>query len=60
MLGGAWFTEYFGDPDTCNVSDLEETAIKASAKQLGITEDPVRVISRLQKVDHLLNVLNCD
>ena len=63
MMGGAWFREHFGDPDSCKLSDLEEIAIKSTAKQLGITDDPARVMTKLQKVDthqnynhHLHNV----
>ena len=50
MMGGAWFDEYFGNPDNCDISEMEDIAVTTVRDHLGIKEEPFRVISRLQKV----------
>ncbi|KAK2156901.1 hypothetical protein LSH36_202g03036 [Paralvinella palmiformis] len=49
MLGGAWFEEYFGNPDNCDLDLLGEVAVTAVKQQLRVDMRPSRIIIRLQK-----------
>ena len=50
MMGGAWFEEFFGDPDQCDPDHIAKVAVEETKQQLNITEEPVRVISTVHKV----------
>ena len=50
MMGGAWFTELFGEPGQCDVSVFEEAAIKAVAEQLKVTSQPSKALVKVHKV----------
>lgn len=49
-MGGAWFTESFGDIDKCNVDNIVDTAVKTVAEHLNVQERPFRVIPHVHKV----------
>uniref|UniRef100_A0A3Q3VYM4 Protoporphyrinogen oxidase n=1 Tax=Mola mola TaxID=94237 RepID=A0A3Q3VYM4_MOLML len=49
MMGGAWFDEVFGDPDTVMKEALLETATRAVQCQLGVTTEPSWSWVALQK-----------
>ena len=50
MMGGAWFEEMFGDQDTVDIGQFAGIAVEAIGQQLGITEDPIKTETFLQKV----------
>ena len=50
MMGGAWFTESFGDVDTCSVDAIADLAVRTAADHLHIHERPFRVIPHVHKV----------
>lgn len=47
MLGGSWFRELFGDPQTVKTETLEQAALESIAEQLKITKDPLQVTTTL-------------
>ncbi|XP_063001963.1 protoporphyrinogen oxidase [Elgaria multicarinata webbii] len=49
MLGGAWFTPSFGDPDTVSHAVLLSRAQAAVQNHLGISAEPSRSIVKVQK-----------
>jgi hypothetical protein len=49
-MGGAWFSESFGDVDKCNIDAIVDTAVKTVADHLHINERPFRVIPHVHKV----------
>ena len=54
MMGGAWFEEYFGEPDRCDLDVLAQAAKDAVRDQLRIHTPPCRTIVNLQKVSKCL------
>jgi len=50
MLGGHWFSELFGDPDTADPSTITRTALDTLRDHLGICQTPSFTITRIQKV----------
>ena len=53
MLGGHWFSELFGDPDTADPSTITRTALDTLRDHLGIHQTPSLTITRIQKVLHV-------
>ena len=49
-MGGSWFEELFGDPETIKASTLSDIALKSLNAQLGISSDPLDCIASIQKV----------
>ncbi|XP_011405872.1 PREDICTED: protoporphyrinogen oxidase-like [Amphimedon queenslandica] len=49
MMGGEWFQELFGDPETIRSSTLSDIALKSLHTQLGISSDPLDCIATIQK-----------
>lgn len=49
-MGGEWFQEFFGDPETIRSSTLSDIALKSLHTQLGISSDPLDCIATIQKV----------
>ena len=58
-MGGAWFEDSFGDPDSCDVDKIVELAVKTVSDQLFIHERPYRIFSNIQKVDKYLIFCTC-
>lgn len=50
MLGGAWFTQAFGDPAAVTPATLLQRAQAAAQEQLGLAVAPARSIVRVQQV----------
>ena len=49
MMGGHWFQEHCGHPDTVTSDTLKDTAIEEVGKILGITQEPVHSVASLQR-----------
>ncbi|CAH1781708.1 unnamed protein product [Owenia fusiformis] len=49
MMGGAWFRQLFGDPETANLDTFTDLALEAVREQMGITADPSEVCTTLQR-----------
>ena len=49
-MGGEWFRELFGDPDTVKIDTLTNAALESLHHQLGIKQDPLDFNITLQKV----------
>lgn len=49
-MGGEWFEELFGNPNTVDTSTISTAALKALHTQLGITKDPTDCIVNVHKV----------
>ncbi|XP_041036592.1 protoporphyrinogen oxidase isoform X2 [Carcharodon carcharias] len=49
MMGGSWFQEAFGDPETVAQDDLLQRATQAVQNHLGITQKPLKTIIKVQK-----------
>ncbi|ESO07106.1 hypothetical protein HELRODRAFT_110634 [Helobdella robusta] len=49
MMGGAWFEECFGSPETADKCKFEEMALKAVSEQLSIKQRPEMVVVNVQK-----------
>ncbi|XP_059498843.1 protoporphyrinogen oxidase isoform X2 [Stegostoma tigrinum] len=49
MMGGSWFQEAFGDPDTVPQDHLLQRATETVRSHLGVTQTPLRAIIRVQK-----------
>ncbi|XP_078392977.1 protoporphyrinogen oxidase-like [Cetorhinus maximus] len=49
MMGGSWFQEAFGDPETVPQDDLLQRATEAVQNHLGITQKPLKTIIKVQK-----------
>ena len=50
MLGGHWFSELFGDPDTADPSTITRTALDTLRDHLGIRQTPSLTVTRVHKV----------
>jgi len=50
MLGGAWFSECFGDVDCCDIDYIVDTAVNVVTGHLHIHEKPAVVIPHILKV----------
>ncbi|XP_072354405.1 protoporphyrinogen oxidase-like isoform X1 [Scyliorhinus torazame] len=49
MMGGSWFQESFGDPDTVPQGHLLQRALDTVQNHLGITQKPLQSISKVHK-----------
>uniref|UniRef100_UPI00398F10A2 protoporphyrinogen oxidase isoform X2 n=1 Tax=Pristiophorus japonicus TaxID=55135 RepID=UPI00398F10A2 len=49
MLGGSWFREAFGDPDSVPHDHLLQRATETLRDHLGVTERPLRTIVKVHK-----------
>ena len=49
-MGGSWFSQVYGDPDSVKLEDLVRIAVKTASKQLGIKDNPVSVGVAVHKV----------
>lgn len=49
-MGGHWFSDLFGDPESVNEGQLVAMARETIADHLGIRTEPTRVFVRIQKV----------
>ena len=50
MLGGQWFEQLFGDPDTVSDDVITRAALEDLEEHLGITQQPSNAITRIHKV----------
>ena len=50
MMGGEWFHDLFGDPETASMTQFEDSAIRAVRTQLNTKVEPSKVKVTLQKV----------
>lgn len=53
-MGGAWFEEHFGDPNTADPEELGDIAQKEIEDQLGI-----RKVTPLTRIVNIHKVLHC-
>ena len=53
MMGGAWFDELFGHPDSAKSAMFEDVAIRSVAQQMKVKVDPSKVKVTIQKVGYL-------
>lgn len=51
MMGGQWFEELFGDPNTVNDDTLVNTALESLYTQLEISQEPSDCHVTVQKVN---------
>ena len=51
MMGGEWFEELFGDPNTVNDDTLVNTALQSLYTQLEISQEPSDCHVTVQKVN---------
>ncbi|XP_038657008.1 V-type proton ATPase catalytic subunit A-like [Scyliorhinus canicula] len=49
MMGGSWFQESFGDPDTVPQDHLLQRALETVQNHLGITQKPLQSIIKVHK-----------
>ena len=49
-MGGAWFEQYFGSPDTVDEDEIARIATEEAGRQLGIAQKPMTTIVNIQKV----------
>lgn len=49
MLGGEWFEQLFGDPDTVSDDVITQAALEDLEEHLGITQLPFHAITRIHK-----------
>ena len=50
MLGGEWFTELFGSPETASEENVKTVALEELQYHLGITQHPSHCITAIHKV----------
>ena len=50
MMGGAWFDQLFGHPDSANEKLFEDVAVRSVAEQMKVKVDPSKVKVQIQKV----------
>ncbi|GCC42166.1 hypothetical protein chiPu_0026319, partial [Chiloscyllium punctatum] len=59
MMGGSWFREAFGDPETVTEGHLLQRARDTVRSHLGITQNPLRAIVKVHKVSKgFISVVN--
>ena len=51
MMGGQWFEELFGDPNTVKDDTLVNTALQSLHTQLEISQEPSDCYVTVQKVN---------
>jgi oxygen-dependent protoporphyrinogen oxidase len=49
MMGGHWFDQQCGHPDTITSEDLRDNAVEAVNKILGINQEPVHHLASVQQ-----------
>lgn len=47
MLGGEWFNELGGDPDT---NDIIKIALESLRDHMGVNDEPSNIVARVHKV----------
>ena len=50
MMGGKWFEELFGSPDTVDKEALKQIALEELACHIGISVEPVECLINVHKV----------
>ena len=50
MLGGEWFEELFGSPDTAKEETIKSAALETLQEHLGITQEPSYTVVNIHKV----------
>ncbi len=54
MLGGHWFEELFGSPDSVELDTVSGAALQALDEHLGILGQPSHIITKVLKVSIIL------
>jgi len=52
MLGGHWFPDLFGDPNTVDPSTITETALESLREHLAIEQPPSLTVNTVHKVSN--------